>query len=231
MKNNNLTHNTLLPAIATAIPYEEKELAILFLDIRNFTGLMVSQPEQHIIQIVRRLFTAFNQIIKSFSGKVIETAGDSLYAVFGLQDGLPEAVNNAYLATKAMFRTVGLFNDSYAVDTENAPLEMGAGLHAGRVFIDEFSLEGTPQLAVMGLPVNITARLQAKTRELNNDLLISEYAYHFLNEPETTAGVQTVTLQGIAQGQQIRLAGGPYYVPKALAEPDLHMSYLLAISG
>jgi adenylate cyclase len=100
MKNNYLTHTTLLPAVATAIPYEEKELAILFLDIRNFTGLMVSQPEQHIIQIVRRLFTAFNQIIKSFSGKVIETAGDSLYAVFGLQDTLPEAVNNAYQATR-----------------------------------------------------------------------------------------------------------------------------------
>jgi adenylate cyclase len=229
MENNYLTHISL-PALSAA-PYREQELAILFLDIRNFTGLMESQPEQYVIQIVRRLFTAFNQIIKNFSGKIVETGGDSLYAVFGLQDNLRDAVNNAYHATLAMFKTVGLFNNSYTANDDNAPLEMGAGLHAGRVFIDEFALEGTPQLAVMGLPINIAARLQVKTKELDNDLLISEYAYQFLGQQQLAAGQQAVTLQGVTQQLQVRLAGSPYYKALFLEEAELEMDYLLAISG
>jgi adenylate cyclase len=229
MQNNYLTH-TSLPAI-TAAPYREQELAILFLDIRNFTGLMEQQPEQYVIQIVRRLFTAFNQIIKNFSGKIVETGGDSLYAVFGLQDNLRDAVNNAYQAALAMFKTVGLFNTSYTTVDDNPPLQMGAGLHAGRVFIDEFALEGTPQLAVMGLPVNIAARLQAKTKELDNDLLISEYAYQFLGQQQLAATPQTLSLQGLSQQLQVRLAGSPYYKQTFLEEAELDMDYLLAISG
>jgi adenylate cyclase len=229
MQNNYINHISL-PAV-TAAPYREQELAILFLDIRNFTGLMEAQPEQYVIQIVRRLFTAFNQIIKNFSGKIVETGGDSLYAVFGLQDNLRDAVNNAYQATLAMFKTVGLFNDSYTANDDNAPLEMGAGLHAGLVFIDEFALEGAPQLAVMGLPVNIAARLQAKTKELDNDLLLSEYAYQLLSQQQITADKQTLTLQGISQQLQVRLAGSPYYKALFLEEEALCMDYLLAISG
>lgn len=209
----------------------EQELAILFLDIRNFTGLMESQPGQTVIQVVRRLFTAFNQIVKNFQGKVVEIAGDNMYAVFGLQSNLRNAVNNAYQASKMMFQTVGLFNDAYAAPFNGGPLEIGIGLHAGKVFVGEFGLDAPAQLSVMGLPVNIASRLQAKTKELNNDMLISEYAYSLLDSAEPMFHQKTVSLQGISHSQQIRLAGKPYSNSYALAGSQLDMDYLLAISG
>jgi adenylate cyclase len=230
MENTYLSLNTC-PAIKNTVPDEERELAILFLDIRNFTGLMESQPEQSVITVVRRLFTAFNQIVKSMQGKVVEMAGDNLYAVFGLQTTLNEAVNNAYQAAKTMFQTVNLFNEAYAVPFHGGPLQIGVGLHAGRVFISEFGLDGPAQLSVMGLPVNIAARLQAKTKELNNDMLISEYAYDMLNVKGLGSDKQTVRLQGISHDQQIRLAGKPYDNSRQLPSNALSMDYLLAISG
>lgn len=219
MENNYLILN---PPSAT--PDQERELAILFLDIRNFTGLMEAQPGQTVIQVVRRLFTAFNQIVKKFEGKVVEVAGDSLYAVFGLQTELKESVNNAYKASKLMFQTVTLFNEAYAEPYYGGPLEIGVGLHAGKVFVGEFGLDNAPQLSVMGLPVNIASRLQAKTKELNNDMIISEDAYQLLADNNPIIHHQTVHLQGISQGQQVYLAGKPY---NAHQEFD----YLLAISG
>ena len=230
MENNYLSLNTC-PAINSPVPDEERELAILFLDIRNFTGLMESQPEQTVITVVRRLFTAFNQIIKNLQGKVVEMAGDNLYAVFGLQSTLSEAVNNAYQAAKTMFQTVNLFNEAYAVPFHGGPLQIGVGLHAGRVFVGKFGLDAPAQLSVMGLPVNIASRLQAKTKELNNDMLISEYAYSMINNIDPGSDKQTVHLQGIAQNQQIRLAGKPYDNSRQLASNALSMDYLLAISG
>ena len=208
---------------------QEQELAILFLDIRNFTGLMESQPDGSVIQVVHRLFTAFNQVVKNFQGKVVEIAGDSLYAVFGLQTDLREAVNNAYQAAKVMFYNVNLFNEAYAVPYYGNPLEIGVGLHAGKVFVGEFGLD-SPALSVMGLPVNIAARLQAKTKEVDNDMLISEDACQLLNEDSNAFALQTVNLQGISHSQQVRLAGKPYAAAGlAVMQPD--MDYLMAISG
>lgn len=219
-----MEHTQLILNPTSAMPDQEQELAILFLDIRNFTGLMESQSGQTVIQVVRRLFTAFNQIVKKFEGKVVEMAGDSLYAVFGLETSLKEAVNYAYQATKVMFRTVDLFNEAYAEPYYGGPLEIGIGLHAGKVFVGEFGLDNAPQLSVMGLPVNIASRLQAKTKELDNDLIISEDAYQLLSDDRPISRHHTVQLQGISHGQQVRLAGKPY---------DSHQSidYLLAISG
>jgi adenylate cyclase len=219
MENNYLILNPPLSR-----PDQERELAILFLDIRNFTGLMESQPGQTVINIVRRLFTAFNQIAKKFEGKVVEIAGDSMYVVFGLQTELKASVNNAYNAAKVMFQTVNLFNDAYAEPYHGWPLEIGVGLHAGKVFVGEFGLDNAPQLSVMGLPVNIASRLQAKTKELNNDMIISEEAYQLITDDKVIARHQTVQLQGISTGQQIRMAGKPYCTRQ-------NLDYLLAISG
>ena len=204
---------------------KEQELAILFMDIRNFTGLMEAQPGQTVIQVVRRLFTAFNQIVKQFGGKAVEMAGDSLYAVFGLQTGLKESVNNAYQAAKLMFQTVDLFNEAYAEPYNGGLLEIGVGIHSGKVFVGEFALDEAPKMTVMGLPVNIASRLQAKTRELNNDLIISEDAYRLLADSSSIVNYQTVHLQGVSHGQMIRLAGKPF------STVHHQMDYLMAISG
>ncbi|AYL95651.1 adenylate/guanylate cyclase domain-containing protein [Mucilaginibacter celer] len=231
MKNLDLILNGACTININTAADEEKELAILFLDIRNFTGLMESQPGQVVINVVRRLFTAFNQIIKNFQGKVVEIAGDNLYAVFGLQTGIREAANNAYQATKAMFQTINMFNEAYAEPFYGGPLEIGVGMHTGKVLVGEFGLDGASNLSVMGLPVNIAARLQAKTKELNNDLLISEEAYLLLDTADTDFSHQTINLQGISHGQQIRLAGKPYLTTHYLNAPTQSFDYLLAISG
>lgn len=231
MEKEYLMRNAECPATIGIVPDQEKDLAILFLDIRNFTGLLEAQPGQSVILVIRRLFTAFNQIIKNLQGKVVEIAGDNLYAVFGLQSDLREAVNNAYQATKLMFQTVNLFNEAYAVPYYGGPMEVGVGLHAGKVFVGEFGLDDSSKLSVTGLPVNIAARLQAKTKELDNDLLISEAAYTFLDNDGKTFALKTVNLQGISHGQQIRLAGKPYHNNHYLTSSHINMDYLLAISG
>lgn len=210
-------------------PDRQQALAILFIDIRNFTGLMESQPAQTVIQVVRRLFTAFGQIVKSFKGKVVEIAGDSLYVVFGLQSDLRDAVNDAYQASRMFFQTVDLFNEAYAQPYYGYPLQIGVGLHAGDVFVGEFGLDGAAQLSVMGLPVNIASRLQAKTKDLDNDLIVSEEAYLLLDQSNTFEQ-RSVALQGISGLQQVRLAGKPYQSKNVLANAP-EFDYLLAISG
>lgn len=230
MKNDYLTINDTLPTTMAGVGVEQ-ELAILFLDIRNFTRLMETRAEQSVIQLVRYLFTGFNRIIKNYQGRVVEMAGDSLYAVFGLQTDVREAANQAYMAIQTIFQSLNLFNDAFTTTYNSQPLEIGAGLHAGRVFVGEFGLDDQTSLSVMGLPVNIASRLQAKTKELNNDLLISEKVYTLLADDTIALRRQTVSLKGVSAEQDIRLAGKPYADTLCLNGSKQDMAYLMAISG
>lgn len=209
----------------------EKELAILFLDLRNYTGLLQSQPAKEVVQVVKKLFGVFSNVINTYGGRVIDRAGDSLYAVFGLKDNIREAANQAFGAANMLFGVLDYFNDRFAFSRYGSPLEMGIGLHAGAAFIDQQQNEQGSYLSVMGLPVNIAARLQAETKILNNDFILSAEAYNLIDTRDgelIKTEQQQVRLPGVETWQAIWLAGKAY-VNKKLTDND--MEYLLAIAG
>src|SRR5215217_4745641 len=70
--------------IVTDLSYivEEKNLALFFLDVRDFTPFIETYLAFDVIHVMRRLFTLFRTCIEGQDGKIIETAGDGFYAVF-----------------------------------------------------------------------------------------------------------------------------------------------------
>jgi len=228
MENVDLMFDSRCLTVQEQVLPVERELAIFFLDIRNYTRLLESQPQVKVITVVKRLFKLFNQVIKSFGGRLVELAGDNIYAVFGLTTNVKEAANNAYSAIQAIFDNVRIFNDVYADAFFGTLLEIGVGLHSGKVYVDETGIDSVPQLSVMGLPVNIAARLQSATKELNNDFVLSEEVYRLLNIGEIE--MAAIPLRGVSDEQNVRLAGNPY-MNRLLGKADLGYDYLLAISG
>ena len=81
---------------------EEKELALFFLDIKNFTPFIENYLAFDVIHVMRRLFGLFRKCIEGHAGRIIETAGDGLYAVFGFTEDITTAVNNATQAGLAI---------------------------------------------------------------------------------------------------------------------------------
>ena len=55
MENNNITSVNSTSVISNEAIREESELAIQFLDILNFTGLMESETAQTVMNFLRRL--------------------------------------------------------------------------------------------------------------------------------------------------------------------------------
>jgi hypothetical protein len=60
MENNNITLTNITSVMPNKAIEEESELAIQFLDILNFTGLMESETAQTVMSFLRRL-TGFQQ--------------------------------------------------------------------------------------------------------------------------------------------------------------------------
>jgi len=208
----------------------EKDLAILFLDIRHFTDLLEQRPAKDILKIVGRLFTIFNKIITNFHGRIIERTGDNLYAVFGLDGDLKQAVNNAHQAARLMFDALEILNENYFENVYGYPLEIGVGLHAGHVYIGQFEFENYSPMTVMGLPVNIAARLQTETKAQNNNLIISEEAFQHLDVIHNYA-LKTIKLRGVSHYQNVRLAGKPFSQQTIDVQSELELASMLAMAG
>ena len=185
---------------------EEKELALFFLDIRNFTPLMEASLPFDVIHIISRLYLLFEKVIKKFNGEIIETAGDGLYVAFGFDTTLEDAATNAYHAATNLFKELRNFNKDYLEPYFSHSVNVGIGIHAGRVIMGSIALNKKEQLKVMGLPANIASRLQDATRELNNNFIVSAYCYSLI-KCEPVAEKVTISLKGISGGQEVYLLG------------------------
>lgn len=221
------TNSLNLPPTALG---EEKELAILFLDIRNFSQFMESRSAYDVVYVIHKLFVMFGESIKEAGGRIIETAGDSIYAVFGMNSTVKDAVKSSVDAAQAIFNDLEIFNTTFAKPGFGLNFEIGIGINQGKVVVGQFDLDYNQHLTVMGLPVNIASRLQSETKKQNNNLLIAEQAYALLDKQDINHEQRTIYLRGITGPQQIRLMGQSYTAKPKTDLPD-DLAYHLAVAG
>jgi class 3 adenylate cyclase len=159
-KSEALIHNVLPASIAARLLRGEQEIAVdypqvtvLFADIVGFTPLSARLEARGVIDVLGRLFTAFDRL-KSDHGLVkIKTIGDSYMAVGGLS---PEAGNDAAAVVRlglAMLEEVGRH------EALGQPLQLRIGVCSGPAV---GGVIGTQRLAfdLWGDTVNVASRLQ-----------------------------------------------------------------------
>lgn len=189
----------------------EQELALFFLDIRNFTPFMERYLPFDVIHVMRRLFGLFRRCIEHYHGQIIETAGDGFYAVFGFEAAIQEAANQAFAAAQSILSELKEFNHNYAEKHFFHHFQVGIGLHAGKVIVGNIGIGVNNNLTVMGLPVNVASRIQAATKTLNNSLVTSEQFYQLLDPKPPGEQVET-ELKGLTDSYSLRLCGEPFHV-------------------
>lgn len=188
----------------------EQELALFFLDIRNFTPFIEEHLPFDVIHIIRRLMKLFSDIINLQEGRVVEYEGDGLYAVFGLEDEITKAITNAEKAGQTIIKQVKKLNVDYIEEFFDSKIEIGIGLHAGKVIVGEMGVDEKRPLTAMGFAVNVASRLETATKELNNNFIISDYAYNYLKRNNKDAAKKQIILKGVSEPFSVRLLGHPF---------------------
>ncbi len=188
---------------------DEKPMALFFLDIRNFTPFIEQHLPFDVIHIIRRLNIMFSDIIVKHNGKIIEFTGDGFYAVFGFDEPIKEAVNNAYTAGKQILDSLIGLNENYITKYFDHKIDVGIGLHSGKVIVGKTGVKDYNPYTVMGFPVNVAARLESATKELNNNFIISDYVYKSLSE-NNNAPQKQIKLKGVSEPFCVRLMGKGY---------------------
>lgn len=188
---------------------DERAMALFFLDIRNFTPFVEQHLPFDVIHIIRRLNVLFNEKIVQHNGKILEYSGDGFYAVFGFDEEVKEAVNNAYKAGNEILDSLKKLNENYITKYFDHEINVGIGLHAGKVIVGKTGVKENNPYTVMGFPVNVASRLEAATKELNNSFVVSDYVYKFLNGINSAEQKQ-IKLKGVSELFDVRLMGKEY---------------------
>lgn len=151
---------------------QERQLAVLFLDMRSFTARTTGQLPYDIVFLLNRFFDAVVPAITKEGGVVDKYMGDGLLAVF-------EKPNAAASARAGLQAAIDI---SHALDEFNAQLEaegspgirIGMGLHLGDLVVGEIGAAGHASKTIIGDAVNVASRLESETKALKVELLVSQ---------------------------------------------------------
>lgn len=188
----------------------ERTLALLFLDIRNFTPFTEANLPYDVIHILSRFHALVRNSIESEGGRLIGFLGDGVFAVFGEEGSVSQAVESAIQAGQRILVDLETFNDTYLEKYFDVRFSVGIGLHAGPVICGDVGVGDEGAFAVLGHHVNVAARVEAVTKEVGNSFLITEAAYDHLGWPGEGPPSTEVGLKGVAGMTTVFLLGKPY---------------------
>jgi len=150
----------------------EREIAVLFADIRGFTALAEGMLPYDIVFLLNRYFAAMGQAIESAGGRVDKFIGDGVMALFGVEGDVAAACRDALGAARLMSQRLAEVNRTLQGELA-APLRIGIGIHAGPAIVGEMGFSGAASITAIGDAVNTASRLEALTKEYECELIVS----------------------------------------------------------
>jgi adenylate cyclase len=162
---------------------ENKNVCVMFLDIRNFTGFAEKRSHEEVVQYLESLFEFMIEIVNRHHGIINKFLGDGFMAVFGapLSDGKDCA--NALEAAQEILARVKKEVESGTI----LPTTIGIGLHAGEAVTGSIGSELRREYTVIGDVVNLAARIEKLNKSFDSQLLISEIVWQAVSNERNEA--------------------------------------------
>lgn len=165
------------PALALTqgrvIAGEEREVCVLFADLRGFTGLSERRLPYDVVFLLNRYFDAVGAAIEASGGVANQFTGDGVMALFGLQSGLGAGARDALRAAGAMQDAIERLSADLHEELAE-PLRLGIGIHCGSTVVGHMGRGVATYLTAVGDVVNTASRLQDLTKQFQCPLVISE---------------------------------------------------------
>ena len=152
---------------------ENKNVCVMFLDIRNFTGFAEKRTPEEVVEYLESLFEFMIEIVNRHHGIINKFLGDGFMAVFGapLSDGKDCA--NALKAAQEILARVAQEVEAGTI----LPTTVGIGLHAGEAVTGSIGSALRREYTVIGDVVNLAARIEKLNKQFDSRLLISEIVW------------------------------------------------------
>lgn len=161
----NLVRSLLTDGDDSAVASAEREVTVLFTDIRSFTTRAESMEAADIASFLNEHFSLVAARVEDEGGTVDKYIGDSVMAFWGAPFPVPDHALRACRAAMEVRNAVRRANDAFA--SQGMPiLKMGIGIHCGPVLAGNIGAPGRVNYTLVGDTVNLAQRLEQLTKPL-----------------------------------------------------------------
>lgn len=194
----------------TVLQSHRREVAVLFCDLRGFTGFAESAEPEEVMTVLREFHQMLGELISRFEATVGFFAGDGLMVFFN--DPLPcsdPALRAVEMAVTMRERMTDLTANWRK---HGHDLGFGVGITVGYATLGEIGFEGRSDYGVVGSVVNLASRLCDEAR--NGQILISQRAYAAVEDAVEVERLDQLVLKGFVQPVSaynvVRTKGNPH---------------------
>ncbi|EDN67755.1 adenylyl cyclase class-3/4/guanylyl cyclase [Beggiatoa sp. PS] len=154
----------------------EKEITILFSDIRGFTALSEKMTPHENFHFINDYLSQMEPIIFEHHGIIDKYIGDAIMAIFST------SADDAIQGSIAMLKQLTAFNQKRQ-QQNLSPIGIGIGLNSGPSMLG--TIGGTTRMdtTVISDAVNLASRVEELTKVYGTALLITEQTYLALVDP------------------------------------------------
>jgi adenylate cyclase len=180
----------------------ERPLAVMFLDLREFTQLSQSRLPYDIVFILNEFFAATGAAIHTHSGWIDKFLGDGLLAIFGQHQGVEAGCRQALRAARAIDLALDHVNAKLGAEV-GRPLRVGMGIHAGPLLLGRIGYGEAVDLTVVGNAVNVASRLEALSKERDCQIVMSAEVAGHAGCLDDFLSSTTVNVRGVGEPMQV----------------------------
>lgn len=186
---------------------EEREVTVLFSDLRDFTALSEKLPPAEVLALLNRYLDRMSSIVEKHGGVIDKYIGDAIMALFGAPVAAPDAARRALAAAQEMQSALAALNREFAA--ENHPtLSLGIGINTAQVIAGNMGSKTRLNYTVIGDGVNLAARLEALTKDpsYGTNIIVSAATAAAARATPQLRALGSVTVKGRSEPVQIYAA-------------------------
>lgn len=152
---------------------EEREVTVLFADIRNFTALCESLTPTRTLALLNRYLTEINTVIEANDGVIDKYTGDGVMALFGAPIARTDDAGRAMQAAMTIVARIAQLGRQLADEGLPHP-DIGIGINTARVIAGNIGSPSRLNYTVLGDGVNLAARLEGLTKRYQVPIVAGE---------------------------------------------------------
>lgn len=197
---------------------ENRDIAVLFVDIRGFTTMSESLEPEQVVDILNTYFNLTTRAIFNNSGTLDKFIGDATMAVFNAPFALDDYVFKAVCAAWEIVQGAAEIESS-CIEKYGKSVGFGVGVNCGPAVVGNIGCDWRMDYTAIGDTVNTASRLESNAKR--GQVLISEYVYEKVRDRVTVEEIGEIPLKGKSKGVFVyKLTGISKQPVNALIEGD-----------
>jgi class 3 adenylate cyclase/CHASE2 domain-containing sensor protein len=172
---------------------EEKEITVLFSDIRGFTTLSEKLSPQELVSHLNEYLSAMTDIILKYRGTLDKYVGDEIMAFWNAP---VEQDNHVELACKTALEMMQKLHELNRSWPNEKKLNIGIGLNTGIMVVGNMGSRNRMDYTLMGDNVNLGARLEGTNKFYRTNVIVSEFTHDLIRDSFVFRELDIIRVKG-----------------------------------